>query len=261
VASKQELGAFLRAHRERLTPSDVGLAGGSRRRTPGLRREEVAALSGVGLAWYTWLEQGRVDTSRQVLDAVSRALRLDPDSHGHVLALAGLRPAADAPVDLTAVLSPLVDAWPGPAAAVDRRFDVITANPAHLDLWRLPERNLVLLLTDPAVRERVPEWEPLAQDVFRQFRMHADRHPDDPRPARPVRGATARAGVLVGVPVRAGVPHHDGVRRRQAVDVLAAAAERGPGGGCAAAQRRRAVLGRGSRMCTAKPASVARTTW
>ena len=181
MASKQELGAFLRAHRERLTPSDVGLAGGSRRRTPGLRREEVAALSGVGLAWYTWLEQGRVDTSRQVLDAVSRALKLDADSHGHVLALAGLRPVADAPVDLAAVLSPLVDAWPGPAAAVDRRFDLVTANAAYLDLWRLPERNLVLLLTDPAVRDRVPEWEPLAQDVFRQFRMHADRHPDDPR--------------------------------------------------------------------------------
>ncbi|HEX6347213.1 helix-turn-helix domain-containing protein [Umezawaea sp.] len=181
MASKQELGAFLRAHREWLAPSDVGLAGGSRRRTPGLRREEVAALSGVGLAWYTWLEQGRVDTSRQVLDAVSRALRLDRDSHGHVLALAGLRPVVDQDVDLSAVLTPLVDAWPGPAAAVDRRFDLVTANPAYLDLWRLPERNLVLLLTDPAVRDRVPGWEPLAQDVFRQFRMHADRHPDDPR--------------------------------------------------------------------------------
>ncbi|MEO6087378.1 MAG: helix-turn-helix transcriptional regulator [Umezawaea sp.] len=180
MSTKQELGAFLRAHRERLTPSDVGLAGGGRRRTPGLRREEVAALSGVGLAWYTWLEQGRVDTSRQVLDAVSRALRLDPDAHGHVLSLAGLLPA---PADTGAVaaLSPLLRTWPGPAAVVDRHLDVVAANTAHHDFWGLPERNLVLLLTDPALRQRMPEWEPLAQNAFRQFRRHADHHPDEPR--------------------------------------------------------------------------------
>ena len=181
MSTKQELGAFLRAHRERLTPSDVGLAGGGRRRTPGLRREEVAALSGVGLAWYTWLEQGRVDTSRQVLDAVSRALHLDEDSHSHVLTLAGLLPTPAPPLPLTTTLAPLVDTWPGPAAAVDRHFDLLTANPAYRTLWRLPETNLVLLLTDPALHDRMPDWQPLAQDVFRQFRLHADRHPDDPR--------------------------------------------------------------------------------
>jgi transcriptional regulator with XRE-family HTH domain len=180
VSTKQELGAFLRAHRERLTPSDVGLAGGGRRRTPGLRREEVAALSGVGVAWYTWLEQGRVDTSRQVLDAVSRALRLDPDAHGHVLSLAGLRPAP-ADTDPRAVPHPLLGAWPGPAAVVDRHLDVVAANPAYRDFWGLPERNLVLLLTDPALHHRVPEWEPLARNAFRQFRGHADHHPDNPR--------------------------------------------------------------------------------
>ncbi|MET1073988.1 MAG: helix-turn-helix domain-containing protein [Umezawaea sp.] len=192
MAVKQELGSFLRAHRERLTPADVGLVGGSRRRTPGLRREEVAALSGVGLAWYTWLEQGRVDTSRQVLDAVSRALRLDDDAHRHVLALAGLRAVADEVVDLAAVLRPVVDGWPWPAAAVDRRLDVVAANRAHRDLWRVPERNLVLLLTDPAVRDRVPSWEPLAQSVFRQFRRQADRCPDDPRTRELLAGFAAR---------------------------------------------------------------------
>ncbi|GGP48173.1 MmyB family transcriptional regulator [Saccharothrix coeruleofusca] len=185
MSTRQELGRFLRAHRELLDPAEVGLAAGSRRRrTPGLRREEVAALSGVGLAWYTWLEQGRVETSRQVLDAVARALRLDGDAHRHVLALAGLRPseAAPAPDDPTGLLAGL------PAAAVlDRCFDVVAANAGFAGVG-LPGGNLVLALTDPAWRARVPDWEPLARQVFRQFRAHADRAPDDPR----VRGLLRR---------------------------------------------------------------------
>src|SRR4051794_40246431 len=73
------LASFLRSRRERINPEDVGLPGGTRRRTPGLRREEVAQLAGVGVTWYTWLEQGRpIKASVQVLDAVSRTLRLDP---------------------------------------------------------------------------------------------------------------------------------------------------------------------------------------
>jgi transcriptional regulator with XRE-family HTH domain len=82
---RTELAAFLRAQRARLTPADVGLPEGSapgRRRTPGLRREEVAQLSGVGVTWYTWLEQGRdIAASAQVIDALVRALRLTPDQH------------------------------------------------------------------------------------------------------------------------------------------------------------------------------------
>jgi transcriptional regulator with XRE-family HTH domain len=97
-ALRREPGGFLRAHRDRLTPAEVGLPATARRRTPGLRREEVAALSGVSVAWYTWLEQGRVETSRQVLTAVAGALRLDEAAHHHILALAGFAPAAPAPV-------------------------------------------------------------------------------------------------------------------------------------------------------------------
>ena len=77
---RQELSAFLRSRRERISPQQVGLPDGGRRRTPGLRREEVAQLAGVGITWYTWLEQGRdINVSEQVLEAISRVLMLDGD--------------------------------------------------------------------------------------------------------------------------------------------------------------------------------------
>ncbi|MGW4296444.1 helix-turn-helix domain-containing protein, partial [Micromonospora chersina] len=85
-----ELRAFLRSRRARLSPSDVGLPDAGRRRTPGLRREEVAVLAGVGVSWYTWLEQGRdIKVSEDVLDAVGRTLRLDPVERAHLYRLAG----------------------------------------------------------------------------------------------------------------------------------------------------------------------------
>ena len=86
---RHELAAFLRSRRERITPEDAGLPGGHRRRTAGLRREEVAQLSGVGVTWYTWLEQGRpIRASVQVLEAVARTLRLDAIERQHLFRLA-----------------------------------------------------------------------------------------------------------------------------------------------------------------------------
>src|SRR5580700_3276530 len=86
---RQELAAFLRSRRERILPEQVGLPPALRRRTPGLRREEVATLAGVGVTWYTWLEQGRdINASPQVLDAVSRTLLLDPHEREHLFRLA-----------------------------------------------------------------------------------------------------------------------------------------------------------------------------
>src|ERR1700733_9255035 len=88
-ARRTELAAFLRARRERIQPEDVGLPPGTRRRTAGLRREELAQLAGVGVTWYTWLEQGRrINASVQVLDAVARTLRLDQAEHQHLYRLA-----------------------------------------------------------------------------------------------------------------------------------------------------------------------------
>src|SRR5262245_24195907 len=104
-ARRTELAAFLRSRRERLTPDDVGLAPGLRRRTPGLRREEVAQLAGVGVTWYTWLEQGRrINASVQVLDAVARTLRLDPAEREHLYRLADM-PMVHEP-DAEGVLEP-----------------------------------------------------------------------------------------------------------------------------------------------------------
>ncbi len=86
---RQELAGFLRSRRERIAPEQVGLPPAPRRRTPGLRREEVATLAGVGVTWYTWLEQGRdINASPQVLDAVARTLLLDPHERDHLFRLA-----------------------------------------------------------------------------------------------------------------------------------------------------------------------------
>ena len=128
AAGRSELGAFLRACRARLTPFDVGLPSGSasgRRRTPGLRREEVAQLSGVGVTWYTWLEQGRdISASVQVVDALARALLLTDDEHRHLRELAGLPPPS-LPVlidDMLPRLQRLVDAQAPCPASVRRAF-------------------------------------------------------------------------------------------------------------------------------------------
>src|SRR4249919_1039 len=86
---RHELAAFLRSRRERIAPEDAGLPSGHRRRTAGLRREEVAQLSGVGVTWYTWLEQGRpIRASVQVLEAVARTLQLDTIERQHLFRLA-----------------------------------------------------------------------------------------------------------------------------------------------------------------------------
>ncbi|MFF0292549.1 helix-turn-helix domain-containing protein [Kitasatospora sp. NPDC004615] len=191
-AVSQELGAFLRAHRERLQPADVGLTATARRRTPGLRREEVASLSGVGLAWYTWLEQGRVTASRQVLEAVARALRLDAAGLRHAMRLAGYHEPA--PTELAAerladAVRPVLDSWPAsPAALLDRHFDLLAWNAAWTALWGSPEkvdadrRNLMwLMAADRHLRSVLHDWEPLAMNVFQHFRAQAGPAIADPR--------------------------------------------------------------------------------
>ncbi|GLF93035.1 helix-turn-helix domain-containing protein [Streptomyces yaizuensis] len=195
-APSPELGAFLRAHRELLKPSDVGLVATARRRTPGLRREEVASLSGVGLAWYTWLEQGRVTASRQVLAAVSRALRLDAAGQRHAMRLAGYHdpgpepgPRDTAGDALAAAVGPVLDSWPAsPAVLLDRHFDLLCWNTAWSALWGSPasipadRRNLMwLMVADGRLRTVLHDWEPLAMNVFQHFRAQAGRALTDGR--------------------------------------------------------------------------------
>ncbi|MFD9069279.1 MmyB family transcriptional regulator [Streptomyces lasiicapitis] len=192
---RRELGGFLRAHRALLAPADVGLPATPRRRIAGLRREEVAALSGVSVAWYTWLEQGRVDTSRQVLDAVARTLRMDEAAHAHALTLAGFAPSRTATRTATPSphpLQPMLDAWPtSPALLLTSAFDILAWNKAYATLWPDPadvppdRRNLLLLLTtDPGHQSTLPTWQPLALALYRHFRTRADREPPTSRSAR-----------------------------------------------------------------------------
>lgn len=130
---RSELAAFLRSRRSRISPGDAGLPAGRRRRTAGLRREEVAQLAGVGITWYTWLEQGRpINASAQVLDAVARTLRLDPVEREHLFRLA-LGPIADGPASHAVALGPQVQQIldqlsPLPASVTTERFDVLAWN-------------------------------------------------------------------------------------------------------------------------------------
>ena len=192
---RTELAAFLRARRTRLTPGDVGLPDGSasgRRRTPGLRREEVAQLSGVGVTWYTWLEQGRdISASPQVIDALARALLLTDDQHRHLRELAGLPPPepSAAAGDLLPRLQRLVDAQaPSPASVFDEHFDYLVWNRAYArvrhDPGTLPagRRNMLwMMFTDPDNRARMVRWDSAARAVLSQFRTAVGRHPGDPR--------------------------------------------------------------------------------
>ncbi len=201
---RTELAAFLRTQRTRLTPADVGLVTGNasgRRRTQGLRREEVAQLSGVGVTWYTWLEQGRdISASGQVIDALARALLLNPDQHRHLRDLAGLPPPEPQPAagDLLPRLQLLVDAAaPSPASVYDSHFDYLVWNQAYArvrhDPASLPpgRRNMLwMMFTDAANRARMVRWEPAARAVLSQFRTAVGRHPDDPRFAELVTALT-----------------------------------------------------------------------
>ncbi|MER7836341.1 helix-turn-helix transcriptional regulator [Streptomyces sp. NPDC096040] len=141
---RPELAAFLRGRRARVTPADVGMPPGLRRRTPGLRREEVAQLSGVGVTWYTWLEQGRpINASPQVLDAVARTLMLDPPEREHLYRLAEV-PFAAAPEGLSrsvgVEVQGIIDALdPLPAVVYTSRYDVLATNAAYRDLFLIPE--------------------------------------------------------------------------------------------------------------------------
>jgi transcriptional regulator with XRE-family HTH domain len=132
------LGEFLKARRAALHPRDFGLPPGPRRRTAGLRREEVALLAGVGVTWYTWLEQGRdINVSAQVLDAVARTLRLSVFERQHLYQLAEatprhLPPVREVPEALHEMLRSLD---PLPASIINGRYDVIVRNAAYEDLF------------------------------------------------------------------------------------------------------------------------------
>ena len=192
TARRTELAAFLRSRRERISPEDVGLPGGSRRRTAGLRREELAQLAGVGVTWYTWLEQGRpINASVQVLDAIARTLRLDATERGHLFRLADV-PGAAGPADcpecpLPPEVQRILDAMPYPASVLTERFDLLAWNEIYAALFprlvQAPagERNTLLAcLTGPACCGPVPEPDKYSATLVAQLRVSYGRHVGDP---------------------------------------------------------------------------------
>jgi len=189
IAASPELGEFLRSRRDRLTPQAVGLPPGQRRRTPGLRREEVAQLAGIGVAWYIRLEQGQaVSPSTTTVDALARALRLTPVEHAHLRALT--RNAERRPFGREAVpdsLRQTVEALNLPAYVTGRRWDVLAWNAAAAEIFafdRLPEgdRNtLIQVLTNPKTRQMFGEdWAEEARRMVAQFRATHDLWAGDP---------------------------------------------------------------------------------
>ena len=189
---RHELADFLRRRRASLQPEDVGLPNGGRRRTPGLRREEVAQLAGVGTTWYTWLEQGRdVRASLEVLEAISRALKLTTAERTHLVLLGRGEeppPCKSQTERISGTLRRLIEnLGPNPAYVLGRRWDYLAWNRAACfvlgDLDRLPrgQRNHVWLhFMDPARRERFPDWERSARLLVAKFRADSARYLGDP---------------------------------------------------------------------------------
>jgi transcriptional regulator with XRE-family HTH domain len=182
------LGAFVRAHRERLPPE--GAPG--RRRTPGLRREELAARAGISVTWCTWIEQGRdVKASPPALARLARALMLSRAERAYLFELSGARdpdslvtdPIADAPASIRAA----VEAVAHPAYGLDRLWNACSWNEAASRLFRgwLSEgcqRNLlVFVFLDPAARELIPNWKERAARLLAEFRSDYGHSFTDPR--------------------------------------------------------------------------------
>ena len=189
---RQELAGFLRSRRERIAPEQVGLPEGGRRRTPGLRREEVAQLAGVGITWYTWLEQGRdINVSEQVLEAISRVLMLDGHERSHLFTLAGAAlsdvetETSGLPEQIQLILDGLL---PYPASVTNGRYDVLAYNSAYTalygDLAALPfdQRNtLWLAFTSKVVREAFIEWDEGTRRMVGQYRAAMAEHLAEPQ--------------------------------------------------------------------------------
>ncbi|MDO1529625.1 helix-turn-helix transcriptional regulator [Fulvimonas sp. R45] len=189
---RSELKAFLRARRGALAPEAVGLPRGVRRLTPGLRREEVAALAGVGITWYTWLEQGRaINVSAAALARIAQALRLDATDEAYLFHLAGLPHAEPAArrIVLPCSLQGLLDLYQAPAFVIDPVFEVLAYNAMADRLYRFGDfhgrfarNHLWNAFMNPARRRLyAPCFEPGMLNLLGMFRMSHAAHPDDPR--------------------------------------------------------------------------------
>nr|WP_095973701.1 helix-turn-helix transcriptional regulator [Rhodococcus erythropolis] len=187
---RRELGDFLRSRRERLTPEQVGLPSTGRRRTPGLRREEVAVLAGVGVTWYTWLEQGRtINVSMQVITAIGRVLRLDDGESRHLSRLAGMQRIEPEIVtcdpELLTAFQPVLDKLdPYPACLQTPLFSVIAYNKTYrhlftdMDVIPVADRNCaVKFFTESSWRDRFVDVDVVATRMVARMRAAVSTGP------------------------------------------------------------------------------------
>jgi transcriptional regulator with XRE-family HTH domain len=198
--ARKELGAFLRRRRNAAARADYDLGPVGRGRTTGLRREEIAFLSGVSVTWYTWLEQGRdINPSRQVIDAVAVNLRLSESEHDYVLGLAGFtprpRPELAEPEPVPPHVQHLLDALdPAPTFALTPHWDIAAWNRSYEGLFpgvrdaEPTQRNLLqFIFTDPRVREMLPEWELTSRQFLAEYRAEAGARTGGPQHVRLVK--------------------------------------------------------------------------
>ncbi|GAA4487218.1 helix-turn-helix transcriptional regulator [Actinoallomurus oryzae] len=213
---RAELREFLRSRRARVSPADVGMPDGGRRRTPGLRREEVAVLAGVGVSWYTWLEQGRdIKVSEEVLDAIARALLLDAAERAHLYLLAGLNPpqvSSTASVPASPEVLRLLESWlPRPGYVRDRHWNFTAVNDAARAVFGYGESDhncLVSFFTNARYRVLHRHWTETAPDVAAAFRADAARYPDDREFDRIAADLTAVSPEFADLWVRHDVAEH-----------------------------------------------------
>lgn len=189
---RQELGDFLRAHRERLAPASIGLPSIGRRRTPGLRREEVAQSCGMSATWYTWLEQGRdVSASAPALASLARTLQLTPAERAYLFELAGKRDPSLPPkaeedgMDVPPLLARAIATINGPAYLLDSLWNARAWNRQAAQLFigwldGTSDRNLLrYVFLSPIARTVIPDWQTRARRVLAEFRADSSRHLDD----------------------------------------------------------------------------------
>jgi transcriptional regulator with XRE-family HTH domain len=226
AARRRAVGALLCSRRAHQTPDEFGLNAGVRRRTPGLRREEVAQLAGVGTTWYTWLEQGRrVRASNDVLCALADALRLDRAGRQYLFQLTERQTTEGDPPHrpevtqaLQRMLHTLTDQ---PAYILGRRWDVLCWNrPAEIvfgDYSKLAgdERNsLYMLFGNPEHRQMLLDWHDLAQIAVGMFRAENARHAGDPEYGRLVETLMTRSREFRLLWMKQAVSGYTSIRKR-----------------------------------------------
>jgi len=187
----EELADFLKTRRAKILPSQVGLSSGARRRTPGLRREEVSQLAGIGLTWYTWLEQGRpIQVSAQIIESLSRVLLLDKQERIHLYLLANQPLPSDIPEyhgSVSPALQHVLDSLIlCPSLVTDQRWNVIAWNKAACLIFgdftkmNVRERNIVwAMFTDDKYKQLLVDWNQYAKRLLGRFRATCGQYIED----------------------------------------------------------------------------------